>query len=290
MTHKTIDSLIPDLLKLFDGHEVSEEVGRFSKAVGDLFVRRLSDKERDKRALSLSQIGRPLRQLYYDLTGGTPGQEKLSAQTKFKFAYGDLIEEMVLFLAMEAGHSVTDLQKTVEVDGVEGHIDCVIDGVLVDVKSCSSYSFNKFATGDILRDDPFGYVYQLSSYWSTLSSVQRAGFLAIDKVNGKICFFELNPSTRKSVDDIKSRIKEIRCTVEAGVEPTRCYEDETDGKSGNRKLGISCSYCPHKFHCWRDSNGGRGLQTYTYSTGPRFLTAVAKEPRVQQFDKFPTRV
>lgn len=289
MTNKTIDSLIPDLLKLFDGHEVSEEVGRFSKAVGDLFVRRLGDKDRDRRALSLSQIGRPLRQLYYDLTGGTSGQEKLSPQTKFKFAYGDLIEEMVLFLAMEAGHEVTDLQRTVTVDGIEGHIDCVIDGVLVDVKSCSSYSFNKFASGSLVGDDPFGYVYQLSSYWSTMPDISRAGFLAVDKVNGKLCFMELSPSSKKSEDEVKQRISLIKDTVSKGVEPERCYPDEEDGKSGNRKLSIGCSYCPHRFFCWRDANDGEGLKQYVYSTGPRYLTKVSREPRVQQFDKFPTK-
>lgn len=278
-----------DLYGLFNGHEVSEGVSRFSSAVGDLFVRRLADKERDRKVLSLSQIGRPLRQLYYDLTGGTPGQEKLSSQTKFKFAYGDLIEEMVLFLAMEAGHSVTDLQKTVSIDNVPGHIDCIIDDVLVDVKSCSSYSFNKFANGTLFDDDPFGYCYQLSSYWSTMPKISRAGFLAIDKVNGKLCFLELNASNKKTEAETKERIALIKETVAKGVEPPRCYEDKEDGKSGNRKLSIGCSYCQHRFHCWRDANNGTGLKAYMYSTGPVYLSHVAKEPRVQVYDKFPTK-
>lgn len=286
---KSIDTLVDDIYGLFDGHDVSEGVDDFSKAVGDLFVRRLKDTEVVRRGLSLSQIGRPLRQLYYDLTGGTPNQEVLTPQTRFKFAYGDLIEEMILFLAMEAGHDVKDIQREVVVDGVLGHIDCTIDGVLVDVKSCSTYSFNKFATGSVLDDDPFGYVYQLSSYWSTLPDVDRAAFLAIDKVVGRICLYELTPDTRKTVDEVSGRILEIRECVRRGDEPNRCYPDEPEGKSGNRRLSVGCSYCPHKFHCWRDSNDGEGLRTYSYAQGPKFLTHIAREPRVQTFDKFPVK-
>lgn len=286
---KSIDTLIGDIYGLFDGHAVTEPgVKDFSTAVGDLFIKRLKETG-PRTGLSLSQIGRPLRQLYYDLTGGTPGQEVLTPQTRFKFAYGDLIEEMILFLAMEAGHDVTDTQRTVEVDGVLGHIDCIIDGVLVDVKSCSTYSFNKFQSGEILEQDPFGYIYQLSSYWATLPDVSRAGFLAIDKVVGRICFYELNPDTRKSKQEVSDRILEVRECVGRGIEPDRCYPDEPEGKSGNRKLGVGCSYCPHKFHCWRDANDGAGLRSFIYSTGPKFLTEVAREPRVQVYDKFPTK-
>jgi hypothetical protein len=45
------------------------------------------------------------------------------------------------------------------------------------------------------------------------------------------------------------------------------------------KLDTGCSYCPHKFNCWPD------LKTYYYSTGPRYLTKVVREPRVSaEFD------
>ena len=40
-------------------------------------------------------------------------------------------------LASISGHKVTQQQKQVEVEGVKGHQDCFIDGVLVDCKSAS---------------------------------------------------------------------------------------------------------------------------------------------------------
>ena len=50
-----------------------------------------------------------------------------------------------------------DQEKEVEVDGVRGHIDCLIDGWLVDVKSCSQGAFPKFKDGDVFTNDPFAY-------------------------------------------------------------------------------------------------------------------------------------
>ena len=58
--------------------------------------------------------------------------------------YGDIIETLVLWLARQAGHEVKWEQKEVSIDGVTGHIDAVIDGVLADLKSCSPFSYKKF--------------------------------------------------------------------------------------------------------------------------------------------------
>lgn len=293
---KTIDSLIPDILVLFsDGHSVTDGVHEFSKKIGEVFIDRLSQKEHQSRNIRLSQIGKPLRQIYYELTGAP--SEKLSAQTKLKFAYGAILEEMMIFLAVEAGHDVQMLQQEVEIDGVLGHIDCLIDGVLVDVKSCSSYSFGKFANGTLLVDDPFGYCYQLSSYWACFPDVVRAGFLAVDKVNGRLCFMELSKDERKSETDVRGRIASIREAFDGGTVPERCYDPQPlskSDKSGNLVLGVGCSYCPFKVHCWSDANNGEGLKSYYYSTGIKHFVKINKEPRVspvtdEASDEFPTK-
>ena len=61
------------------------------------------------------------------------------------FLFGDIVEEVVLFLARAAGHEVTDEQKEIEINGVRGHIDGRVDGLPVDVKSASSYSYRKLS-------------------------------------------------------------------------------------------------------------------------------------------------
>ncbi len=40
-----------------------------------------------------------------------------------------------------AGHEVTDEQKEVELEGLKGHIDCKINGRVVDIKTASGFSF-----------------------------------------------------------------------------------------------------------------------------------------------------
>lgn len=279
---KTIDTLVPDILALFDGHSVTEGVHGFAEKVGQVFIDRLSEKEHQSRKLYLSQIGKPLRKLWYELTGAP--SEKLSAQAKLKFAYGDLLEEMIIFLAVEAGHKVERLQERVSIDGVNGKIDCIIDGVLIDVKSCSSQAFLKFKFGKLFTDDAFGYVYQLSSYWAMLPEIKRAAFLAVDKETAELCLLELKDGHKKSKDDVRDRIAEIRKAVDSSDVPERCYEPKPEGKSGNMRLGVGCSWCGHKSHCWSDANEGEGIKTYFYSNGPKYLVKIVREPKVSSSD------
>ena len=81
-----------------------------------------------------------------------------------KFLFGHLLEEMLLFLAAEAGHTVAGRQDRLEIDGVPGHGDAIIDGMLVDVKSASTMAFKVQEPPDSLDTDDFGYLQQLNAY------------------------------------------------------------------------------------------------------------------------------
>lgn len=277
---KTIETLASDIYSLFEGK------------IEHIDVPVSHELRSGENNLRMSNLGKPLRQLYYDLTSA-PNQEALSGKTLFKFTYGHILEHLAIELAIQAGHEVKDQQREVIVDGVKGHIDGIIDGVLVDAKSCSQYSFDKFKSGRILTDDPFGYVTQLSGYWAAIPEVERAGFLAINKVDGELFFYELPSNKRQTLDDVQTRIATVRSTVAQGQEPERCYEPVPEGKSGNLRLGVGCSYCGHKFHCWRDANDGAGLKAYFYSSGPKFLVKTVREPKVPtedvSLDIFPTK-
>lgn len=199
----------------------------------------------------------------------------MSPKTYFKFLYGDLIEQIVLFLCKEAGHTVTDEQKEVEVDGVLGHIDAIIDGVVVDVKSASPYSYQKFKNNQIFEDDPFGYIPQISGYANVLTPTEAPAFLAFDKVSGDICLTPVSTSITQQFKP-EDRIEHLKEVIKSPTPPPRCYTDEADGKSGNRKLGTGCSYCGFKSECWP------GLRTFIYSNGPRYLTHVTRTPDVYE--------
>lgn len=289
---KDLSSLPEDIYSVLEGKSLFDPsvVDRFGDTLKDILGKRLKRQEDQAPTLRMSSIGKPLRQLWYELNG-VPG-EAIEGKTLVKFAYGDLCEALIIALAEAAGHGVSSFQEEVELDGVPGHIDLVLDGVLVDVKSCSSYTFNKFKTGTLFESDPFGYVGQLAGYAEAMKL--PAAWVAFDKVSGEICVLHLTQE-QIHVFNARNRIAEIREAVSRPDEPERCYPaqpvSKTD-KSGNLVLGVGCSYCSRKSHCWRDSNAGAGLKTYVYSTGPKFFVHVEKEPRVQQdssWESFPSK-
>lgn len=276
---KTIQTLVKDIYALFtEPHEFDEgNVDKFAHRLATHIKNRVSD-EKGKPSLRMSNLGTPCdRKLWYSINMADK-QEPLPPATRFKFLYGDILEELVLFLATEAGHSVEGAQDQMQINGVKGHRDAVIDGVVVDVKSASTYSYRKFADHLTKDQDAFGYLDQLGAYLYAskddplVKDKNKAAFIAVDKTLGNIVV-DVQPNTGKNYDKL---VDEKRAIVEAKEPPPRGYTDEEDGKSGNRKLGVACSYCPFKRECWP------GLRSYSYSTGPRFLTVVKNEPKVME--------
>lgn len=279
---KTIDSLVNDIYGLFTGDrfEVTKDsLSRFRENTSDLVASRFSD-TRGAGSLRLSNIGKPDRQLWYDLNYKGPVEE-MEPHALIKFMYGDIIEHMVLLFAREAGHTVEMEQAEVEVEGIKGHPDAVIDGVVVDVKSASPYSFKKFETGTLLQEgnDPFGYVAQLAGYVEAINPDADGAFLAVEKVLGKLTLLRIpNEVLRQYM--VKDRISHVKEMVGHAEPPPRCYEPKAEGKSGNFVLSTGCSYCKHKFHCWADANGGTGLRNFYYASGPKYFTHIEREPKV----------
>ena len=163
-------------------------------------------------------------------------------------------------------------------EGIKGHQDCKIDGVLVDCKSASLRGFDKFRDRTLDNEDPFGYIPQISAY-AEGNDVDEAAFLVINKVTGEIC---LTPVHSMEMINAGDKIKHLKKVMEKDTPPDRCYADVPDGKSGNKKLAIGCVYCDHKKICWKDTNQGQGLRVFQYAYGNRYLTNVSKTPDVPE--------
>ncbi len=275
---KTLNTLVEDIYELFNPdkeHEPSEDnLNWFAENLKNMLRVRLAERQPAVNPLRFSALGKQDRQIYFD-THPDGNEEKMLAKTYFKFLYGDILEHIVLFLAKEAGHVVTLEQAEIEVDGVKGHIDAIIDGVVVDVKSASSFGYKKFKEQTVVENDPFGYTAQLAGYASVLTPGQSAAWIAFDKVSGDMCVSLLSSSIITDYDPIP-RIAHLKQVVEQNTPPPLCYDPVPDGKSGNFKLPTPCSYCQHKRRCHPT------LRTFFYSSGPRFLTTVAKQPDVPE--------
>ena len=277
---KTIDTLIDDIYSLF-GKELKFDPALFKEFGGNLsdVMNTRFNEERKGGYLRLSNIGKPDRQLWYEVNDPDGGEE-LPPQAHIKFMYGDMQEHLCILLAKLAGHDVQFEQETVEINGVTGHLDCVIDGCVVDVKSASRFAFSKFKEGTLLLpgNDAFGYIGQLAGYVHAKKPGTDGYFLAVNKDLGHLALLKV-PAERLAEYDVEARIEHDKEMVRGPI-PPRCYSDVPDGKSGNMKLDVGCSYCSRKFACWPD------LKTYYYSNGPRYLTRVVKQPKV---DDFPPR-
>ena len=284
---KNVYSLVDDIYKLVSTKEVEEGVDidaaieQFGENVKNLMRQEFGEqKARDPRTLRMSNIGREDRYLW-NLFNGVEASEVIPPHTYVKFLYGHLIEELLLFLTRAAGHEVTDEQKQCEVEGIKGHMDCKIDGVVTDVKSVSTYGFRKFKDGSLAYDDPFGYVAQIKGYAHSEGET-KFGWLAMDKQNGHLTYlmYDSEDTQAPVYDlisfDIADRIKHVKKLVELPTPPEVCYESMADGKSGNQKLAVGCSYCSYKKQCWPSVRG------FAYSTGPRFLVEVVNEPKVPE--------
>jgi len=268
MTMK-VDNIVNDIYKCVDdGAEICEDdMEFFLDFMREELTTFLNPEERAERkpGLRMSNIGRDKRKLWYDFYHPVP--YKLRPEQRIKFFYGHMLEAFLLLMCKVSGHDVRDMQKEVMLNGVTGHIDAIIDDVVVDVKSASSYGFRKFANAELFSNDPFGYIAQISGYIQALDNedlMERGGFLAIDKQYGTLSFLPI----------------EEMDTIDAS-KPERCHDVVVED-NGNERLCTDCNWCDHKHRCWGDINDGAGLRTFKYSTGYRYLTRVVKEPRVEE--------
>lgn len=212
----------------------------------------------------------------------SPGEaEPLPPWAEFKYSFGHIIEGLAVALAKASGHNVVGEQDELNVDGIIGHRDCVIDGCIVDVKSSSSFGFKKFKDKSILENDDFGYLDQLDGYLvgslnDPLVTVKDKGYLlVIDKQLGHICLYE----HRLRHEHILQRVQEYKEVVAQTYAPRCTCKSVKDGESGNLRLDTKASYSPQKFSC------NPGLRVFIYSGGPRFLTKVVRKPDVLEIDR-----
>lgn len=279
---KTIDTLVTDIYKVLqDGLPEEYDEGRiqaFGETLGRIVASRIDGGRSHVPALRMSNIGSPCeRKLWYSINASEQ-REELPPATRMKFLFGDILEALLLFLAEAAGHTVEGTQDTQEIEGVKGHRDAVIDGVVVDAKSASTYSFKKFEDGSLEGNDPFGYVDQLQSYLyagqsdDKVTDKDRAAFLVVDKTLGNICL-DIHKRKDFPYDALYRYKKEV---VNSPEVPERGFEPEADGVSGNLALGTNCGYCDWKHVCYPN------LRTFLYSGKPRFLTKVVREPKVPE--------
>lgn len=282
MAAKSIDSLVEDIYTLFEEDQsfttgdAVELATRIAKAIVHRFEPRRGPQKPEK--IRPSNLGQPARKLWFDLQT-KPEEFKFTPPQLLNFLYGDISEELMLWLAEKAGHTVTDQQRWVHYAGLRGKIDAKIDGHTTDAKSAFAKNFDKFGKGTLLDPygDPYGYLGQISYYDQGIKTEEGIPldkgldpyFFAFNKV-GSLCTMKVPPEKQIPIIALVDKLNK---QMEADTPPDEyCYPAVPDGKSGNEKLGVQCQRCNYKWKCYPD------MKLFDFSP-PRYLTKIMVQPK-----------
>lgn len=286
--NKSLDTLVEDIYNtigvLADGDKIKmsnkllEELGIDIVSAVKEWATPVKRNKATSQTLRMSNIGRPERQLWYDMHEERDTSSSIEPSTFIKFLYGHILEALLIFFVKLAGHKVTAQQKQVSVKGIKGHMDCKIDGEVVDIKTASGYAFRKFREGTLAEQDTFGYLAQLAGY-EAAEQTSEGGFLAFNKETGELALFRPQDLDKPNIKDKIDKVKQI---IKSDSPPDYCFTEIPEGKAGNMKLPKECTFCPYKFKCRSDSNNGEGLRVFSYAKGPVYFTKIVKEPNVEE--------
>mgnify|MGYP001245016013 CR=1 FL=1 len=281
-TEKNLSTLVEDIYKTVSDLNLGEKdipeecLESLTIGIKKSILEWAKPKKKNGFFVRMSNIGRPARQLYYNKK--SPRDVTPDASTLIKFLYGHILEEVLIFLVKLSDHNVTDQQKKVIVNGVTGHLDCKINGEVIDIKTASSFAFRKFKNGTLREDDPFGYMSQLAGY-EHAEGTNNGGFLVINKESGEITLYQPEELDKPN---IKTLINKILNIFKLDKLPSKCYSPIPAGTKGNMKLPRGCVYCPYKIECHSDTNDGKGLRLFKYAKGIEYLTQVKQQPKVEE--------
>lgn len=213
---------------------------------------------RDKFKLRMSNIGRPICQLWFE-KNRPEEKAPLPEQFMMNMMLGDIVEAVFKGILRTAGVKFKD-NDVVNLDlgggrrPIRGEYDLVMEGRVDDIKSASDHSYTKkFVDLETLQaNDPFGYVAQLVGY-ATAAGKKVGGWWVVNKANGHHKYVS---AKNVDVDEVLDKMRDTYDYLENDEPLERQYTDvaETYRKkeSGNRILCRECSFCSFKKACWPD--------------------------------------
>ena len=253
-------SLISYLVNVLDGKAempsyLFDEFADLSrKALEKHFTR----KKEDFR-LRMSNVGKPLCQLQMQAKGVEP--EKPSHDFIVRMIIGDMLEALVIVLLKASKIEVKSQHQKVSLGvgdrQIEGEYDIELDDGIYDIKSVSPFSFTTKFNADngydkIKQSDSFGYISQGHGYGMAANKPFK-GWIAINKATGEIVFTD-SKHTDEEKKEVYSKIYNTSVALLDKKPFERCFTDVEEvyysKPTGNRTLGIECSYCPYKHDCW----------------------------------------
>lgn len=245
---------IKEFLSLDEDIIISPELlETYKEDMASALIDQCYSKNDDKIGLRLSGIGYCLRKQAFNIHG-FPKCRKLTPRAKMTFLQGDILEAVTVILAKSAGVDLSDEQKTVTINGVDGHIDGIvtIDGVRY-IFECKSMNNRRWlgAKKDGITDS--GYLAQGHSY-AVAEGCVGVIWVCVNKDTGQMFedIQETNPAIIQDVVNNINMLRESKSPFEFNQHP---YEEETWYKNptGNKILKYPCTYCDFTVSCWGEA-------------------------------------
>ena len=197
---------------------------------------RVKDKaERRKGCISPSSLGQCYRRQYWTRRGEVESNP-IPLETLRVFKAGDLTHELIQSLYPEAMREV----EVVLDDDVYGHADLVFEDEVVDIKSCGSFQFKKFAkmTAEQFAEEKPDYVLQVCAY-----------AYALKKPVGRLCL--VNKESWEINDTLAFSLTNFRSRVEAELSRLReiWFVGELPKAEPRLYKGKECTYCAYQTKC-----------------------------------------
>ena len=237
-----------------EGKEFNEYLKHdIEKIAGWTFQRQfIDDRETKKGVLRLSSAGRCARQQAYAFWGYERNGREIDTRAKLTFWIGDLIELTVVSLMRQAGIKVmatgfNQLTVKFDVDGIEvlGHPDGIVhhngEFYLLEVKSMSSYGYQRFEKGDI----DAAYLTQANAYMEALN-LDKAVFVVINKDNAVMAEQKVNKDP-SYVAAARLNLGTVLASSKDNL-PQRAHKPDEKGY-----LPWQCQYCAYWKTCWPDA-------------------------------------
>jgi len=216
------------------------------------FSRQFMEREAGDGRLRLSSSGHCLRKLAYALHRFEKKGKEIDARAMVNFFYGDVIELMVVNLALLAGCDLRNVgmeQMTVKTviagTKIEGHPDGLYiengETYLLEIKSMNDFQFRDFEKGTIESS----YLAQVNMYMETLN-LTSALFIAVNKQNG-VMKEQIVAYSAVLGEQLRHDLESVLISTPDNLPERLCAA----GLSG--KLPWQATYCPYWGHCFPEA-------------------------------------
>ena len=266
----------------------SRLIKEFSEACAEALNKQFNAQDNDFR-LRMSNAGKPLCQL--QMQSKNAKAETPSYDFKMRMIMGDLLEALLISIIKASGIKVKNKHKKVEYkldknNSISGEYDIELDDGIYDIKTVSPFAFeHKFKPDDayerIKASDAFGYVAQGHGY-AMAAKKPFKGWIALNKSTGEITIAEAK-NNKQEREDIRDKLRNAFKSLHAKRPFKRCFSDVKEvfykKETGNRTLGLECSYCPFKLECWKKVEFQRQLPSNGKNPKWVWYTHITKEWR-----------